>query len=121
MTSFPKDVRDRLGYYVYRLVDPRTGTTFYIGMGQGNRVFKQHAEREINPGADGGRMSARRILREIKEADLEPLRIVHHSGMTKDQAAHVEKALIAAYPSVTNRKPKDGPKNARQLVTRSER
>ena len=119
MRRFPKDVQEDLKYYVYRLVDPRDGATFYIGMGQNNRIFDQHADREILPGVTGGRMSARRILNEIARADLEPLRIVHRSGMTKDQAQQVEKALISAYPRVTNRKPKDGPKNAHELARRS--
>jgi len=30
-------------YYVYRLVDPRTLHTFYVGKGCGDRVF-QHAK-----------------------------------------------------------------------------
>ena len=37
--AFPAEVIQRLGYYVYRLIDPRNGETFYIGKGQGNRVF----------------------------------------------------------------------------------
>ena len=36
--SFTDEVSSRLGHYVYRLIDPRNGKTFYIGMGQGNRV-----------------------------------------------------------------------------------
>ena len=119
MASFPKNVQEELQHYVYRLVDPRDGSTFYVGRGQGNRIFQQHANREIKQGVTGGRMSARRILGEIAEAGLEPLRIVHRSGMTKDQAQEVEKALISAYPRATNRKPRDGPKNARELAQRS--
>ena len=119
MARFPKQVQEELNYYVYRLVDPRDGNTFYVGMGQRNRIFDQHANREIKQGVTGGRMSARRILGEISEAGMEPLRIVHRSGMTKDQAQEVEKALISAYPRVTNRKPKDGPKNAQELARRS--
>jgi hypothetical protein len=37
--SFPSEVRRRLGWYVYRLIDPRNGETFYVAKGQGNRVF----------------------------------------------------------------------------------
>jgi hypothetical protein len=38
---FPAEVAKKLGYYVYRLIDPRNGETFYVGKGKG-RVF-QHA------------------------------------------------------------------------------
>ena len=29
----------RLGNYVYRLIDPRNGETFYVGIGNGKRVL----------------------------------------------------------------------------------
>lgn len=37
--SLPQEVIEVLGHYVYRLIDPRNGETFYVGKGQGNRVF----------------------------------------------------------------------------------
>jgi len=36
---FPEEVCVKLGNYVYRLIDPRNGETFYVGKGKGNRVF----------------------------------------------------------------------------------
>ena len=30
----------KMNYYVYRLIDPRNGETFYVGKGKGNRVFQ---------------------------------------------------------------------------------
>ena len=30
---FPPDIAEQLGWYVYRLIDPRNGETFYIGKG----------------------------------------------------------------------------------------
>lgn len=36
---FHDGVSEQLKWYVYRLVDPRNGGTFYVGKGQGNRVF----------------------------------------------------------------------------------
>ena len=43
MDKFAPEVIERLKWYVYRLVDPRSGETFYVGKGKGNRVF-QHAK-----------------------------------------------------------------------------
>ena len=39
MCRFPEEIFETLGYYVYRLIDPRYGNTFYAGGGYGNRVF----------------------------------------------------------------------------------
>ena len=43
---FTPEVADRLKYYVYRLIDPRNGETFYVGKGIGNRVFS-HVKGEL--------------------------------------------------------------------------
>jgi uncharacterized protein len=48
---FTKEISDRLGYYVYRLIDPRNGETFYVGKGIGNRVFT-HGKGELGKDAD---------------------------------------------------------------------
>jgi hypothetical protein len=40
--KFIAGVTDKLGYYVYALIDPRTDEVFYVGKGRGNRVY-QHA------------------------------------------------------------------------------
>jgi enterochelin esterase-like enzyme len=45
--AFPPEVADRLKTYVYRLIDPRNGETFYVGKGKGNRVFA-HVRAEQN-------------------------------------------------------------------------
>ena len=45
--SFPAEVARKLKTYVYRLIDPRNGETFYVGKGQGNRVFS-HIRAEQN-------------------------------------------------------------------------
>ena len=37
--GFPQEVVEALRHYVYRLIDPRNGETFYVGKGQGQRVF----------------------------------------------------------------------------------
>lgn len=48
---FTPEVIDQLQYYVYRLIDPRNGETFYVGKGIGNRVFA-HAAGELSDDGD---------------------------------------------------------------------
>ncbi|WP_191905842.1 hypothetical protein [Nitrincola iocasae] len=39
MDKFPAEVIEKLKNYVYRLIDPRNGETFYVGRGIGNRLY----------------------------------------------------------------------------------
>ncbi len=39
INSFPKEVVRNLKYYIYLLIDPFDNSIFYVGKGQGNRVF----------------------------------------------------------------------------------
>ena len=47
ISEFSKEVVEQLNYYVYRLIDPRNGQTFYVENGKGNRVF-QHVKCAID-------------------------------------------------------------------------
>ena len=38
--AFPSSIHDELGYYVYRLIDPRNGETFYVGKGKRRPRFR---------------------------------------------------------------------------------
>ncbi len=51
LDAFPPDVIPKLKTYVYRLIDPRNGETFYVGKGQGNRVFA-HIRDELSQDGD---------------------------------------------------------------------
>ena len=51
---FSPEVSDKLEYYVYRLIDPRNGDTFYVGKGKGNRVF-DHVKGEVGKQLGYGR------------------------------------------------------------------
>lgn len=98
ITGFPSEVQEKLGYYVYRLIDPRDGETFYVGKGKGNRVFC-HARAEV----EGDELSNKlKRIREILLAGLEVIHVVHRHGMTEPVAFEVEAALIDAYPGLSN-------------------
>jgi hypothetical protein len=64
--SFPAAVVEKLKIYVYRLIDPSNGETFYVGKGQGNRVFF-HIHAEL--GLDGDELDNQiRRIRDIRLA-----------------------------------------------------
>lgn len=97
---FPADVVHKLKTYVYRLIDPRNGETFYVGKGQGNRVFAHiHAEQNL----EGDELDNKvKRIREIRVAGFEVAHVVHRHGMDEVTAFEVESALIDAYPGLTN-------------------
>jgi hypothetical protein len=97
--QFSSEVIKRLEYYVYRLIDPRNGETFYIGKGNGNRVF-EHAKGELTKGDEITEKLSR--IREINLSGFEVAHIIHRHGMNSKTAFEVEAALIDAYPGLTN-------------------
>jgi hypothetical protein len=97
---FPPDVARKLKTYVYRLIDPRNGETFYVGKGKGNRVFA-HIRTEQNLKGDEFGNKLKRI-REIRIAGFEVAHVIHRHGMDDKTAVEVEAALIDAYPGLTN-------------------
>jgi len=101
---FSPEAADRLKWYVYRLIDPRNGETFYVGKGRGNRVF-QHAKGALAPDndEDASDLKVQRI-KDIAAAALEVAHLIHRHGIDEEEVAYqIEAALIDAYPGLTNR------------------
>lgn len=98
---FDQEVADKLGFYVYRLVDPRNGETFYVGKGQGNRLHAHVREAGKLLDDDESSLKLARI-RHIQRTGIEVISIIHRHGMDEDTALEVEAALIDAYPGLTN-------------------
>jgi uncharacterized protein len=56
--------------YVYRLTDPRTGETFYVGKGHGNRVFAHAAGQQEQLGDENLEDAKIKRVRDIMNAAL---------------------------------------------------
>lgn len=99
---FSPRVAEALGRYVYRLVDPRTEETFYVGRGVGNRVFDHMEEAQDAFFLGSGSAKTDRI-NDIHAAGYRVRTVIHRHGLRDDaETATLEAALIEAYPNLTN-------------------
>jgi uncharacterized protein len=106
MDAFPIEVHENLKWYVYRLIDPRNGNTFYVGKGRRDRVF-EHArgvlEEETDQNETGVMGLKNGLIQDIRRAGLKVLHVIHRHGLASPELAYeVEAALIDAYPGLTN-------------------
>lgn len=114
-TKMDEAVLRRLENYVYRLIDPRNGETFYVGVGRGKRVL-DHVLGTLKPAPtdslgesedadyeDEENLKLSRIW-QIRKAGLEVGHIIHRHGIPDPKIARiVEATLIDAYPGLSNR------------------
>jgi len=98
ITTFTPEVTEKLRMYVYRLIDPRNGETFYVGKGQGNRVF-DHIHEKVDEDEPSNKL---RRIRDIHLSGFEVAHVIHRHGMDDRTAHEVESALMDAYPGLTN-------------------
>ena len=104
LDRFPAGVTDKLGWYVYRLIDPRDDETFYVGKGWGDRIFA-HARGDYSEIEDEDALSLKaQRIREIHAARQEVRHVVHRHGIPDEAVAYeVEAAVMDAYPALTNK------------------
>lgn len=83
----PAEVADRLGYYVYLYVDPRTDRVFYVGKGRGRRVLSHLSDPTVSDKTEtiSGILAAGRAPR---------LEILAHGIRDEESAFRIEAAVI---------------------------
>ena len=94
MDKFSKELHPKIGYYVYLLIDPRDNSIFYVGKGQGDRIFA-HAKGALKE-TDLSTLSPKNelikeIIAEGKEVDY---RIVRWNLEDEEKAFEIESILI---------------------------
>ena len=101
---FPPAIAKRLGWYVYRLIDPRNGETFYVGKGRGDRVFQHVGGALIEQDDEDATDLKLQRIKEIRASGLTTIHVIHrHKIKTPEVAYQIEAALIDAYPGLTNK------------------
>lgn len=122
--TFPSSIHEKLGYYVYRLINPTNGENFYVGKGTGNRVFdhinatKESIKKIKDEDSDSLKIKQ---IKEIHNSGLKVIHVIHRHNMSHEIAKEVEAALIDAYPGLTNvilgKGSNDyGPRNVKQII-----
>jgi hypothetical protein len=83
----PAAVAQRLGYYVYLYIDPRTERAFYVGKGCGDRVLAHLSVK--------GESRKARVVEELRQAGLAPrIDILAHQLPDEETALRIEAAVI---------------------------
>jgi hypothetical protein len=91
--EFSPYVIEQIGWYVYALQDPRDNKVFYVGKGQGNRVFA-HSRDAI--ASDEGETSQKiGLIKEIHNAGKSVNSFILRHGISDEKVAYeIESALI---------------------------
>ncbi len=83
---FPPKVFEKLKFYVYLYIDPRTEQPFYIGKGKGNRAFSH-----LKDSAESAKVE---VLKELEKVNLKPRIEILKYGLSEKEALLVESTAI---------------------------
>lgn len=71
-------------YYVYRLIDPRTYQTFYVGKGKGDRVFQHVKDAKSLISKDEDELSLKiSLILDIIASGKQVIIVIHRRGLTQ--------------------------------------
>ena len=88
--EFSNAVCERIGYYVYILKDPRNDTIFYVGKGNGNRLF-QHVQCALENATDSDKYN---LIREIHKDGKEVEHFILRHGLEEKLSLEIESTII---------------------------
>jgi hypothetical protein len=89
--KFCQGIADGSRYYVYQLIDPRDGSIFYIGKGNGNRETNHTKDAK----ADRiGNVAKHRRIKAILDSGLEVIARKVKTGMAEREALAMERDMI---------------------------
>lgn len=90
--EFLPGLAEQLGWYVYALRNPLTGSVFYVGKGLGNRAY-QHAK-HAHAAGDGVANPKLREIKEIHRACREVIVEIVRHGLADEQTAYAVEAVV---------------------------
>lgn len=88
--EFSQNAIENLKSYVYLLIDPRNGEVFYVGKGNGNRVFA-HLNCAVDSTDKSNKLDT---IREIMKSGCKVKHYILRHGLEDKQAFEVEAAMI---------------------------
>lgn len=93
--EIPAEVAEKIGSYVYVLVDPRVNSgVFYVGKGKGSRISSHIREADENPNSHRAKLAR---IQAIEKAGKEVQLLFVRTNITADEALIAEQACIDAY------------------------
>jgi hypothetical protein len=108
------------GYYVYKLVDPRDGSVFYVGKGQRKRAWMHHLL--VASGRSSGNRQKDARIQMIIATHLETKVVIDSIYQKESDALEREFQLVDASPSLVNVMPGGiGPASTPEQIDRLQR
>ena len=97
--------KEHLGHYVYQLADPRDGKVFYVGKGQGARLFSHQREAEEAEAGERDHTAKTRRIAELLQLELEPDWTILSRNHSCAESAEVTEAAVMMALSLSQNGP----------------